>query len=136
MSLLHTGEFGAAAEALEQPARLQPRDAAVWNNLGVARGRLGRYDAALAAFRKAGAELSAQNNLGYVHYLNGDYDGALEVYEAALHARASPSSACPCCATRASRSRRRVARPRVRVPRLHPPERAAPTRPASAPSRV
>jgi Flp pilus assembly protein TadD len=95
VSLLNTGEYSAAAEALEEAGRLEPRDAAVWNNLGVARGRLRHYDAALTAFRKAGDELSAQNNLGYLHYLNGDYDGALLAYEAALHAAGKPEERLP-----------------------------------------
>ena len=85
VSYLRTGEFAAAADALAQAARLGPRDRAVSNNLGLALGRLERYDDALAAFRKAtDSEQAALNNLGYVHYLNGDYAGALEVYERAL----------------------------------------------------
>jgi len=90
VSLLAAGDPAGAAEALERAGRLEPRDAAVWNNLGVARGRMRQYDAALAAFRKAGDERSAQNNLGYVHYLNGDYAGALAAYERALHAAGDP----------------------------------------------
>jgi Flp pilus assembly protein TadD len=91
VSYLRTGEFTAAADALSAAARLEPRDRAVSNNLGLALGRLGRYDQALAAFRKAtDSEQAALNNLGYVHYLNGDYAGALEAYERALLARGTP----------------------------------------------
>jgi tetratricopeptide (TPR) repeat protein len=56
----------------------------VFNNLGLALGRLGRYDEALAAFRKGGAEQAARNNLGFVLYLNGSYDRAIGEYERAL----------------------------------------------------
>jgi Flp pilus assembly protein TadD len=85
VSYLRTGEFGAAASALDAAARIEPRDPAVSNNLGLALGRLRRYDDALSAFRRAtSSEQAALNNLGYVRYLNGDYGGALEVYERAL----------------------------------------------------
>ena len=90
VSYLRTGEFAAAAEALGNAARLAPRDPAVANNLGLALGRLERYAEALKAFRRAAnSDQAALNNLGYVHYLNGDYAGALEVYEQALLARGS-----------------------------------------------
>jgi len=84
VSYLTTEEFDAAAEALRRASQQQERDPAVFNNLGLALGRLGRYDEALAAFRKGGAEQAARNNLGFVHYLNGSYDRAIEEYERAL----------------------------------------------------
>jgi Flp pilus assembly protein TadD len=84
VSYLTTEEFDAAAETLRRASQQQDRDPAVFNNLGLALGRLGRYDEALAAFRKGGAEQAARNNLGFVHYLNGSYDRAIEEYERAL----------------------------------------------------
>ena len=84
VSYLTTEEFEAAAETLRRASQQQNGDPAVFNNLGLALGRLGRYDEALAAFRKGGAEQAARNNLGFVHYLNGSYDRALEEYERAL----------------------------------------------------
>lgn len=84
VSYLTTGEFDAAAEVLRRAARQQARDPAVHNNLGLALGRLRRYDDALAAFRRAGEEQAARNNLGYVSYLNGDYQRAIAEYERAL----------------------------------------------------
>jgi Flp pilus assembly protein TadD len=95
VSLLATGDYASAVEALQEAGRLEARDAATWNNLGVALGRMQRYDAALEAFRKAGDERTAQNNLGYVHYLNGDYDGALVAYERALHAAGKAEERLP-----------------------------------------
>jgi Flp pilus assembly protein TadD len=86
VSYLASGDFPAAAEALEQATRLEPRDAAAWNNLGLARGRERAYGPALDAFRRAGDERAAHNNLGYVQYLNGDHELALASYERALHA--------------------------------------------------
>jgi Flp pilus assembly protein TadD len=95
VSLLTSGDFVGASEAFEAAVRIENRDAAVWNNLGVALGRLERYGAALDAFRKAGDELSAWNNVGYVRYLNGDYDGALQAYERALHAAGQAEERLP-----------------------------------------
>jgi Flp pilus assembly protein TadD len=90
VSYLRTGEFPAAVEALEEASRREPRDPAVANNLGLALGRLGRYDEAEQAFRRAGSEQAVHNNLGFVHYLNGDYEGALAAYEKALLAPGDP----------------------------------------------
>jgi Flp pilus assembly protein TadD len=84
VSYLTTGEFEAAAETLRRASQQQDRDPAVFNNLGLALGRLGRYDDALAAFRKGGGEQAARNNLGFVLYLNGSHQRAIEEYERAL----------------------------------------------------
>jgi len=54
------------------------------NNLGLALARQGRYDEALAAFRRVGTEQAARNNLGYAYYLNRHYDAAVVEYERAL----------------------------------------------------
>ena len=43
-----------------------------------------RYDDALDAFQRAGSEQVARNNLGYVCFLNGDYERAIAEYEEAL----------------------------------------------------
>jgi Tfp pilus assembly protein PilF len=87
MSLLITGKFAAAADEFRLALRGRPGDRAVQNNLGLALGRAGDTSSALAAFRAAGDEASALNNMGYVHYLNGDPQRAIEHYERALAAR-------------------------------------------------
>ena len=84
VSYLATEDFANAAEALQRAAAQQDRDPAVLNNLGLALGRMGRYDDALEAFERAGSEQAARNNLGYVSYLNGDYERAIAEYELAL----------------------------------------------------
>jgi Flp pilus assembly protein TadD len=84
VSYLTTEEFDAAVDTLRRASQQQDRDPAVFNNLGLALGRLERYDEALAAFRRGGAEQAARNNLGFVHYLNGSYDRAIQEYERAL----------------------------------------------------
>jgi tetratricopeptide (TPR) repeat protein len=45
---------------------------------------MGRFDDALAAFRRAGDEQSARSNLGYAHAARGEYDQAIAEYEKAL----------------------------------------------------
>ena len=83
-SYLAGGELAAAQSVLERAVQLEARDPAVWNNLGLALGRLGRDQAALEAFRRAGSEQAALNNLGYAAFLSHDYDRALHWYERAL----------------------------------------------------
>ena len=41
----------------------------------------------MSAFRSAGSEQAAENNLGYVYYMNGLLDDAIAHYELALQAQ-------------------------------------------------
>ncbi len=84
VSYLLSGDLVQAEEAFRLAATLKPRDPVAHNNLGLALGLQGRYDEALEAFRQAGREQSAQSNLGYVHFLNGDFEQAIPYYERAL----------------------------------------------------
>lgn len=84
VSYMLSADFEHAAESFRHAAALDPRDAVARNNLGLALGRLGRYDAALDVFRQSGDEQAAQNNLGYVYYLNERYEEAVAHYERAL----------------------------------------------------
>jgi Flp pilus assembly protein TadD len=83
-SYLATRENARALHTLERAALLETRDPAVFNNMGVALGRLGRYDEALEAFLRAGPEHAAWNNMGWVRYEQGDYSAAISAYERAL----------------------------------------------------
>jgi Flp pilus assembly protein TadD len=84
VSYLLSKDYEAAVEIFKEAARLNPEDRAVHNNLGLALGLLKRYDEALAEFRAAGSEEAARNNLAYVHYLNQEYEAAIEHYGQAL----------------------------------------------------
>ena len=84
LSLLLRQENAAAIEHLRLAAELDPDDRVGRNNLGIALGRAGRYEEALAAFRRASSEAWAQNNVGYLYFLNGDYESALRHFELAL----------------------------------------------------
>jgi tetratricopeptide (TPR) repeat protein len=78
------GHWIEAESAFREAIRLDSRVAAYYNNLGLALGRQERYADALAVFRKFGSEQAAENNLGYIYYLNGRYDDAIVHYERAL----------------------------------------------------
>jgi Flp pilus assembly protein TadD len=41
----------------------------------------------MSAFRSAGSEQAAENNLGYVYYMNGLLDDAITHYELSLQAQ-------------------------------------------------
>ena len=83
-SYLATRDNARALQALERAALLEARDPAVFNNMGIALGRLGRYDDALEAFLHAGPKYAAWNNLGWVRYEQGHYSAAVSAYERAL----------------------------------------------------
>ena len=53
--MLHNqlGRHGEAEGYLSQVIAVQPRNAEVWNDLGVARSKLGKPDKALQAYREA-----------------------------------------------------------------------------------
>ncbi|MFV0421275.1 tetratricopeptide repeat protein [Oleidesulfovibrio sp.] len=55
-----------------------------WNNMGLALCRLNRLDEALIAFRNAGSEASAHNNVGYYLFLQGRYSEAVIFLEKAI----------------------------------------------------
>ncbi len=82
---LRIGEYENAARHLRAALRLDTRDTALReNNLGLALAMQGRFEEALAAFRRAGDEQNARANLGFAHFERGEYDLAIEEYEAAL----------------------------------------------------
>lgn len=81
---LAAGDWAGAEQAFRSAILLNPGDEALYNNLGLALGRQGRYDEARAAFRRFGSEQAVHNNMGYVHFLNGDREGAVREYEKAL----------------------------------------------------
>jgi len=83
-SYLATRDDARALQILQRAALLEARDPAVYNNMGIALGRLGRDDEALETFLRAGPEYAAWNNMGWVRYEQGDYSAAISAYERAL----------------------------------------------------
>jgi Flp pilus assembly protein TadD len=86
VSRLAAGDWAGAEEAFRTAVLLDPHDRALRNNLGLALGRQERYEQAFEEFREAGTEQGAENNLGYVYFLNGRYADAIVHYERALSA--------------------------------------------------
>ena len=84
VSLLLSDDYEQAAQALGKAVALGSTDAATLTNLGLALAFLGRSEAALDAFRRAGSEGDAYNNLGYALMLQGEKDAARVYYEKAL----------------------------------------------------
>ncbi|MFZ5482447.1 MAG: tetratricopeptide repeat protein [Myxococcota bacterium] len=76
-----------AFEALQRANRLQPRDAAVLNNLGYVQMAMGRLDDAVATYRAALAadptSVRARNNLGFALARQEKDDEALAAFRAA-----------------------------------------------------
>jgi Flp pilus assembly protein TadD len=85
VAYLRESEFTRAEESFRTAILLDPSDPALYNNLGYSLGRQGRYEEATAAFRRFGDDAAVHNNLGYVHYLNGDIETAIRHYEIAVH---------------------------------------------------
>jgi Flp pilus assembly protein TadD len=83
---LASGEWAKAEQAFRSAILLDPSDPAFYNNLGLALGRQAHYDEALAAFRHFGDEQATHNNLGYIYFLNGEREKAIQHYELALQA--------------------------------------------------
>jgi len=56
----------------------------IYNTLGLALAKAGRYDEALRAFKKGKDEAAAYNNIGYIYLTEGKYAQATEVLEKAI----------------------------------------------------
>jgi Flp pilus assembly protein TadD len=84
VAYLRESEFTRAEESFRAAILLDPSDPAFYNNLGYSLGRQGRYEEATAAFRRFGDDGAVHNNLGYVHYLNGDIETAIRHFEIAV----------------------------------------------------
>jgi protein O-GlcNAc transferase len=87
--LVTQGRWADADTALTDAVRLAPMQAANWNNLGVVRRELGRFDAE-ACFRQALAvdpkSADAYYNLGCLLFSDGRTDEAIACHQAALSA--------------------------------------------------
>lgn len=84
LSYMCTEQYDEAVAVFQRAVRSRGSEETFHNNLGLALGRLDRYDEAWQEFSRAGTEAAAENNLGYVYFLNGRYAEAVARYEHAL----------------------------------------------------
>lgn len=89
LSYLMLERWDLAVETLSQAIHMGHADPKTLNNLGLALARQGRLLEALDALKAAGDEATAYNNLGYVLFLQGDFQRSVEFFQKALEA--SPS---------------------------------------------
>lgn len=87
LSLVRLGRPEQAVAAFSRALMLGAPADKTANNLGVTLFKLGRMEEALEAFRCAGDEASAYNNMGYAHFLEGDYAEAMRFFERAIELR-------------------------------------------------
>ncbi|MBN2325107.1 MAG: tetratricopeptide repeat protein, partial [Spirochaetes bacterium] len=94
IALLVGSELDGKVRELKGMISKEPRNAMLYNQLGIIYGRYGKYEDAITNLRKAidldKRYASAYNNLGNVYYLTGRYEEALSYYMKALDYNKSP----------------------------------------------
>jgi len=91
LSLIQTGDFAGAEDALVKATQGDAQLWRAWNALGVIHDRDGNYEAAKAAYSTA-ANLQPRrpeiiNNLGFSSLLSGDLNAAIDAFSEALRLR-------------------------------------------------
>jgi len=81
------GKYEQAVQAFNQALKIDKSDAKIYNNLGMALSKLGKYELAMEAFKKAGDEAQAYNNLGFVYMQKGEREKAIHSFEKAIESR-------------------------------------------------
>uniref|UniRef100_A0A7C3V3W9 Tetratricopeptide repeat protein n=1 Tax=Desulfobacca acetoxidans TaxID=60893 RepID=A0A7C3V3W9_9BACT len=72
---------------LKKGHALDPKDKKINLNMGLALAGLKQYSEAFEAFRQAGDEAQAYNNIGVHYYLEGHYEDAAKCFQKALELR-------------------------------------------------
>lgn len=88
-SLMMNREFKVAEEVLLKALKLAPSNPRIVNNLALTIAWQGRYDEALQYLSLVMDEASANNNVGYVAYLNEQYDDAENMFRKAMRLKPS-----------------------------------------------
>jgi len=90
MSYYMKGDYEKSVEAYIHALKVNEKaPPATYNNLGIALGKLGRYNDAMNIFKRAGDEASACNNMGMVYMADKKYVQALESFEKAIELKPS-----------------------------------------------
>ena len=80
-------KYEKAVQAFNNALKYDDSNAKIYNNLGMALSKLGRYELAMEAFRKGGGDAKAYNNLGYVYLKEGKRDKAIRSFEKAVESQ-------------------------------------------------
>jgi tetratricopeptide (TPR) repeat protein len=80
-------DYNRALLYLQKGHSLDPKDKKINLNMGMALAGLKRYPEAFNAFRQAGDEAQAYNNIGVHYYLDGRYEDAAKCFQKALDLR-------------------------------------------------
>jgi Tfp pilus assembly protein PilF len=83
------GEYDKAVETFARGLKINPKDGKMGNNLGMVLCKLGRPMEALGAFKIAGDEAQAYNNLGCFYLQEGEYEKAVRAFEKAVELRSN-----------------------------------------------
>jgi len=81
------GKYEEAVQAFNEALKIDKSDAKIYNNLGMALAKLGRYEWAMEAFKKGGDTAAAYNNMGFVYLQMGERDKAIRSFEKAIESR-------------------------------------------------
>ena len=84
---LKVKDYNRALLYLQKGHSLDPIDKKINQNIGMALAGLKRYPEAFDAFRQAGDEAQAYNNIGVHYYLDGRYEDAAKCFQKALDLR-------------------------------------------------
>ena len=88
-SLTMNRDFAAAEEVFLKALKLAPSNPRIVNNLALSIAWQGRYDEAIQHLGLAMDEASANNNVGYVAYLNEQYDDAENMFRKAMRLKST-----------------------------------------------
>jgi len=84
---LKVKDYDRALLYLKKGHSLDPKDKKINQNMGMALAALKRYPEAFDAFRQAGDEAQAYNNIGVHYYLEGRYEESAKCFQKALDLR-------------------------------------------------
>jgi tetratricopeptide (TPR) repeat protein len=84
---LKVKDYNRALLYLQKGHSLDPKDKKINQNMGMALAGLKRYPEAFEAFKQAGDEAQAYNNIGVHYYLDGRYEDAAKCFQKALDLR-------------------------------------------------
>jgi Flp pilus assembly protein TadD len=84
MAYYHKEEYEYAIETFQKALKNGWSQTKIYNNLGLALGKLHRYQEAFEAFSKGGNEAKAYNNLGVLYLADGKYREAIAAFEKAI----------------------------------------------------